>query len=263
MHNRSVLMVVMAVSAGGAIHCSEHSFTSPDYGTESTEGTEDVGTETEMDSDSDADTDGDTATEDESDVRFDLAMLRSGSADFEQTDDENGLVVIEVEDFTLLVESDDGSSWQSAYEPVDYTGTSAMQALPLGYVENKELSYAQKHAPIMVYTVDFVSTDPIYVWGRASHLDGFDDSVWFGKDGKIEGTSPLTYWDTEQGFVNMWYYIRYLMVGGPAILEVPEVGIHTFELYMREPGFLIDKIVLTTNPEFDPRSLDGEPAVAE
>jgi hypothetical protein len=42
------------------------------------------------------------------------------------------------------------------------------------------------------------------------------------------------------------------MDGPRSTFEVTSVGIHTFNLWMREDGLIVDKIVLTTNPDYVP-----------
>ena len=46
------------------------------------------------------------------------------------------------------------------------------------------------------------------------------------------------------------------MSGGRAVLNVPKTGVQLFELYMREPSFRVDKILLTTNEEYIPDAED-------
>ena len=52
------------------------------------------------------------------------------------------------------------------------------------------------------------------------------------------------------------------MSGGKAVLNIESVGVHTFELYMREPSYKVDKIVLTTNADYIPDE-DDEHGPAE
>ena len=44
----------------------------------------------------------------------------SGQADFEQTDDEDGLVIMEAEDFSDERLASDGSSWEIVNEPAGF-----------------------------------------------------------------------------------------------------------------------------------------------
>ena len=53
------------------------------------------------------------------------------------------------------------------------------------------------------------------------------------------------------------------MSGGRAVLYVPSTGVHVFELYMREPSFKIDKIVLTTNIDYIPEDLGPDETLVD
>ena len=117
------------------------------------------------------------------------------------------------------------------------------------------MAHAQENAPVLMYTVNFVKAEPVYVWARTIHVDDYDDSVWPGLDGTIVGTSgqSLTYLTTEQEFTD-WYYINHGMDEARCVIEIPSIGEHTFELYYRETNLYIDQIILTSNSEYDPNA---------
>jgi hypothetical protein len=175
---------------------------------------------------------------------------------FVQTSDTDGLVSMEAENFTNMRESSGVTYWRPIADIINFSGTGAMQAKPDDNIDHKNIDNAQENAPVLEYSVKFVTAAPVYVWGRASHVDGYDDSIWFGLDGVIEPTGPLSYLTEEQPFANEWYWIRSFMNSSRAVLNIPSAGVHTFELYMREPKFKIDKIVLTTNPDYIPDDND-------
>jgi hypothetical protein len=193
-------------------------------------------------------------------VAFSIVMLVSNinaqEAKFQQSSGDDGLVCMEAEHNTDLRESAGESYWELTEDPADFSGTGAYQAYPAAYNDHKDIVNAQANAPVLEYAVNFVKTDQLYVWGRSSHVDGYDDSVWFGFDGLIEGTQPLSYTTEEQPFANEWYWISHFMDGTRAVLVVPATGVHVFEIYMREPMYKIDKIVLTTNPDYNPGESD-------
>ncbi len=245
----SILVVIVGI---GAQQCSTHSYTSPYYENDTEAAV--FGSDTSS-GDFQTDTDGTDSTA-VLPPRYDVDTILSQPADFHQSDDESGLVVIDAQRFTIQIAATDRSYWETVTTPEGYTGEGAMKAGPSGYVEQKPQAHAQENAPILVYTIDFAKAEPVYVWAKANHVDGYDDSVWFGRDGTIEGTSPLSFWDTEHIYAGSWYYIHFLMDGGAATLKIPDVGKHTFELYMREPDFLVDQILLTTDPSYDPRLVD-------
>ena len=186
-----------------------------------------------------------------------LGSLTAQEAKFKQLND-NGLVCFEAENYSGMRESGGDTWWEAVTEPEEFSGIGGLQAMPAEYVEHKDINDALANVPVLEFTIDFISTKPVFVWGRASHLDGFDDSVLFGMDEAIEGTQPLSYTTEEQPFADTWYWLRFLMDGTTrAVLQVETAGDHVFELYMREPSFKIDKIVLTTNEDYLPDELDA------
>jgi hypothetical protein len=159
---------------------------------------------------------------------------------------------MEAENFSQQIQPIEDSFWGIVYDPEYFSGDGAMQANPPGYEVHKEITDTQENSPILEYPVNFISTDTVYVWARASHLDGYDDSFWIGLDGLIEGTQPVSYTTTEQEYANEWYWIRYLMDEAIATINIPSTGLHVVQVYMREPSFKIDKLVLTTDEWYEP-----------
>jgi hypothetical protein len=191
--------------------------------------------------------------------------LFAQDAKFEQQV-EDGLVVMEAENYSAILPSViDTTEWQSTVEPAGFSGDSAMYAYPYGSSVHKEIEYAQDNAPILQYIVNFVSADPVYVWARTVHTDGYDDSAWFGLDGLIEGDLPISYLGVEQDSTD-WYWIGYLMGDDTptrAVLEIHSTGVKTFEFYMREGGLRVDKMILTTNEEYAPVGVGPDETLAE
>lgn len=172
---------------------------------------------------------------------------------FLQQNDATGLVVMEAENYTEMV-TPVSTYWDTTSFPPGYSGTCAVQTFPAGENRHKQLSDAQLNAPYLTYPVYFVKAEPLFVWIRASHTDGYDDSAWFGLDDSIEGEAPIQFTTDEQQYQNEWYWISHLMTSSNdrAILDVPSVGLHVFKLYMREPSFKADKILLTTDETYTP-----------
>jgi hypothetical protein len=173
---------------------------------------------------------------------------------------ENGLVCMEAENYSGIDNPIDDSYWSPVTEPDGYSGTGAMQAMPIdpNFTRHKTLDDARSYAPYMSYTVNFVATGTHYVWARTVHTDGYDDSAWMGLDYEIVGgtgdtPTPIQYNTDEQEQVD-WYWISHLMdTDSPrATIEVESAGVHTFNLYMREQALRVDKIVLTTNADYLP-----------
>ncbi len=234
-----VLTILLGIACDGCIDFTLH-------GTDAGDGkTEEVG-------DSISQTDGDIDTDTDTDEDSAFGSETSGAADFEQADDESGLVVIEAEHYSQLKTAADESAWDTIFEPEGYSGTGAMQAVPDAYLKHGVQAFAQENAPVLKYNIRFTRIEPVYIWLRASHADAYSDSVWFGQDGTIVGTSPIVFNGVEQQIVNQWYYIGYTMDKDRTVMDIDGVGVKTFELYMREPNFRIDRIVLTIDPNLDP-----------
>jgi hypothetical protein len=77
-------------------------------------------------------------------------------ADFQQTDDADGLVVIEAEDFSDERTAVDGSYWDNTTTLRGYFVSGAMQTVPSGDATYKDLAPAQRSAPVLKYVVNFV-----------------------------------------------------------------------------------------------------------
>jgi hypothetical protein len=172
----------------------------------------------------------------------------------------DGLVCMEAENYTELVILDT-TYWAFVTTPDTFSGTGGMQAGPPGVTQHKTQTYAQTWAPYMEYPVNFVSADTVYVWARASHTDGYDDSVWIGIDGNIYGnTQPLTFKTAQQPLANVWVWINIYQGDevNPAKLPISSTGLHRFNIFMREQNFKIDKMLLTTNPEYTPTGMGPE-----
>ncbi len=91
------------------------------------------------------------------------AAIYAQEAKFQQMSGDTGLVCMEAENYSNIRESAVNTYWELVTDPEDYSGTGAMQALPAGYNEHKDINNAQDYAPVLEYAVNFVSTDLLYV----------------------------------------------------------------------------------------------------
>ena len=166
----------------------------------------------------------------------------------------DGIVSVEAENFDANVEVG-GDKWQET-GPVDgFTGIIGMHA-PNGQGGHGNSGYSTS-SERLEYEIDFVKTGTYYVWILAWGADGTDDSCNAGLDGEeIPTLVALTGWE------NSYEWNCDLMsLSDPPTFEVTTPGVHTFNLWVREDGLIIDKIVLTTNPDF---TLSGsEPGPSE
>ena len=93
-------------------------------------------------------------------------------------------------------------------------------------------------SPQLNFEVNFVKTGTHWVWLRGAAAANVDDSCHIGLDG-----SEVTTSDRIEGFGTSWSWTRDTMDGPVATFNVPSAGVHTINLWMREDGLSVDKLV--------------------
>lgn len=114
-----------------------------------------------------------------------------------------------------------------------------MQALP----NNDANLTAGTGSPELQFTVNFTTTGTHYIWIRGYALDGTEDSIHVGIDEGAATATTLSQYNT-------WQWSNALQAGGVASINVPSTGNHTINLWMREDGMRIDRVILTTTANF-------------
>ena len=168
---------------------------------------------------------------------------KGNNTPYQQDPGPDGLVSIAVENYDAKV-SRGGHDWVPVY-PAGYSGSGAMQAQPntgamidSGYVST---------SPRLDYTVNFVHTGIHYVWVRGLGANKGADSVHVGLDGHASATS-----DRMSNFTPVWRWSNDTKDQAVARVYVATAGIHTVNVWMREDGFVIDKLALTVKADFTP-----------
>jgi hypothetical protein len=154
----------------------------------------------------------------------------------------DGIVSVEAENYDANVEVG-GHAWVLTGSTGGFTGTAGMWA-PNGqggggsdYAANSER---------LEYEINFVKTGTHYVWILAWGASGTDDSCHAGLDGEATPLSDnLSGWSGDYEWNNSRYQRP-----ERAQIEITSTGPHTLNIWVREDGLIIDKIVLTTNPNF-------------
>jgi beta-glucosidase-like glycosyl hydrolase len=157
-----------------------------------------------------------------------------------------GQVVMEAEHFSANVPQG-GHSWLLQSD-ANASGAQAMRSDPdngtavdTGYVTG---------SPRLDFRVSFVTTGTYQVWvrGRAGgSAVGTSDSVHAGLDGAAVASA-----DRIASFTASFGWSKSTMDGPVATLVVSSAGVHTINLWMREDGFIADKVLLTTSTSFTP-----------
>jgi subtilisin family serine protease len=156
-----------------------------------------------------------------------------------------GMVVMEAERADALI-SRGGKSWTPVTDKAGFVGSGAMFVNPDTGVQI-DTGYATT-APEMQYRVQFTTTGTYYVWLRAWANDTSDNSVNVGVNGQANTTADRI----SVGTYGAWTWVRSTMDGPVATVFVSSAGVQTINVWMREDGLRVDRVLLTTNSSFVP-----------
>jgi uncharacterized repeat protein (TIGR02543 family) len=161
-----------------------------------------------------------------------------------------GMAVMEAENYT----SEAGGTgvaaactWDEVYTVSGDSGDS-MQALPNTGVNPGDGSTI---GPRMDYKVNFNTTGVYYLFVRMPARDGGDNSVNYGLDNSLAGSNL-------NSTAGEWRWPK-----GAAGITVSSTGYHTLNIWMREDGMIVDKVILTTNASYYLAGTDLGPAESE
>jgi glucose/arabinose dehydrogenase/mono/diheme cytochrome c family protein len=160
-----------------------------------------------------------------------------------QITEAGGVAVFEAENFGMNLSARSGHDWTFSNAVTGFSGLGYMEATPNN---GANLTTAGSSNPELQFTVNFASTGTHYVWIRGNGASGSDDSIYVGIDG---GSSvPMTLTQT-----GAWQWSNTVQPSGAATINVASTGNHTVNLWMREDGMKIDRVLLTTNSAFNAR----------
>ncbi len=162
--------------------------------------------------------------------------------------EENGIVVMEAEHFTgKTINLQTGHQWINRKLFLDNSGEGLMMALPnIGANMNDTID-----GPRMDYLVHFRRTGRYVVWVRMFGLNVDNDSIHVGLN-----NIPVTY-----GLEGMndagasWHWeerIKGQSESRLATIDVDAPSYHYFNIWMREDGVGVDKIILIQDPDYTP-----------
>jgi hypothetical protein len=156
----------------------------------------------------------------------------------------SGSVTIEGEHFTDRIDRN-AQSWVERTNRAGYVGTGFMVAEP-----NRTLidSAIATTSPELQYRVHFEAAGTYYVWLRGFAANSSSDSVHVGLDGvAVTSADRMTLATTGQ-FV--WFETT--MDGPRATITVAAPGLHVVNVWNRESGFRVDRLLLTLDSAFTP-----------
>ncbi len=167
---------------------------------------------------------------------------------------------IEAEKFTSR-NSGIRDEWEIKQEIEGYSGAGYVQAVEddnsPGFVanfSNETLEYSDGRSPRLDYNVHFPTAGIYYVWVRAIRSDGSqtgkDDSIHIGLDGKeLDSSDSIQLAPTS---FNSWEWSNRDMSNQRVTVNVDSSGMHTLNLWMREDGAKVDRILLSEHAWYTP-----------
>ncbi|MGB7925676.1 MAG: kelch repeat-containing protein [Pyrinomonadaceae bacterium] len=159
--------------------------------------------------------------------------------------EQGGQVVIEAEHEDGLV-SRGGKSWIERTNRAGFAGSGFMVAEPDTNVTING-GYTTT-SPELQYQVNFTTTGIYHVWLRALPDNDTQNSIHTGIDGRVISTSDRLSTNT----YGSWLWFKSTLDGPVATVNVTTPGIHTVNVWMREDGFRLDRLLLTTNSALVP-----------
>jgi len=172
-----------------------------------------------------------------------LGYVSLSGEPFAQKAGAGDLIVMEAEHFHEQ-QVRGGHSWD-AVSMRDSSAGESLKALPNNSTDIQE-DYVSL-SPQLRYQVVFGKPGRYYVWTRARGTTSENDSLHVGLDGQALPSGK----SIEQIF-DYWGWTSTRNGGERAYIDVSSAGEHVVDLWMSEDGVTIDKLLLTTDPNFTP-----------
>jgi YD repeat-containing protein len=166
-----------------------------------------------------------------------------GSGAFQE---QGGQVVMEAENASANV-SRSGKSWVARTDVSGFAGSGFLRAEPDTGATIDDTTYPTTQ-PEARYQVTVTTPGTYHVWVRMYANDDSNNSVHTGLNGQaVASADKLT-----SSTFNAWTWTQSTRDNAPATLSIPAAGVYTINVWMREDGFRLDRLLLTTNSSFTP-----------
>lgn len=168
-------------------------------------------------------------------------------------EDGTGMTVIETEHYFAATTAPDGHLWVPLKSRAGYSGAGYMSVLPDSAINLGNGAGFITNGARLDFRIAFVATGIHYIWLRGGDptAGGAGDSVHAGIDGT--NTATATQISGAPTFnTTGWNWVGNINGDTRASITVDTAGTHTVSLWMREDGFLVDKIILATDVAFTP-----------
>ncbi|MBO0930003.1 M14 family zinc carboxypeptidase [Fibrella aquatilis] len=161
-----------------------------------------------------------------------------------------GQVTFEAENYKTAI-AGTGAAAGLAWSPLSVSTASGGVTMTIANTTNINVQNSLV-GPRLDYSVNFVTTGTYYIWVRmAAGVNGiYDDSFHLG----LDGATPVTLSPNLTNYNNgsaAWTWIK--AAGTTAFrVVITAPGLHTINLWMREDGVQVDKLVMTTSTTYTP-----------
>jgi N-acetylneuraminic acid mutarotase/fibronectin type 3 domain-containing protein len=156
--------------------------------------------------------------------------------------EQGGQVVLEAERYAAQV-GRSGKAWVARTDQAGFAGTGAMVAEPDGSGTTVINTGYVTTSPELRYRVSFATAGTYHVWVRAWAANDDNNSVHVGLNGQAVASADRLS-TTQYG---NWAWFKSTLDGPVATLPVASPGEHVINVWMREDGFRIDRLLLTTD----------------
>ena len=164
-----------------------------------------------------------------------------------QISESNGIVLFEAESMSGNIPrtiAGTNYSWTNNTGVGGYSGSGSMVALPNDgtTVTNSWTNTS----PELRYSVNFTNTGTYYVWLRGYAETSENVSVYVGLNGNSTGGSQI-----DLPKLGVWTWANTAAGSTTSVsINVTNTGTNTFQIWMRDAGFRLDRILLTRNANF-------------
>ena len=164
-----------------------------------------------------------------------------------QGDDPAGLVAMEAELYDAVVPADTNEfEWVFDTEIEGYVYSGYMRSFPIETNVGSDLS----RSPRLDYDVEMTRPGTYYIWARVLAPTSAQNSIHLGDSG-VMTAERIDIPETE-----VWVWKNETNAGGRAMVEVNEPGVVTINCWMRESGACVDKLLLTSDPNYVPEGIE-------
>jgi hypothetical protein len=161
----------------------------------------------------------------------------------------NNVFSMQAEDYHANTLGSSGGDW-GPLAMTGYSGVTAMFSNHDGTARNPDAT-----SPRMDYDLTVSTAGTYYIWMRVMLTGDAGNSAHAGADGTASANTfcNLTTYNT-------WLWCSVINNSATRATVTMTAGDHTFNVWMREDDMFIDKIVLTTNINYDPALITSNPA---